>query len=277
MQKHITRKPSQITTEIVTVTPDIADSWLEKNEHNRRTAYATITKFARDMERGNWQLTGDAIRFDVNGCLIDGQHRLLACRKAKQPFKTFVMYGLDPETQDVMDTGKVRRVQDVLSLRGLTNANQLAAAVRALAAYRDGAASGRAMAYTTADLIDTFESHPNITKSVAQANNGLPRAAPRGTIAILHYLSTTYLNDPESASRLVDVFRTGVPSYHGDVMHVMRERFIRFPTDGHKIKHEIAVNTMHHAWNLFVQKKSIGVLRWQKEFVEIDGIDRSKL
>lgn len=277
MQKTITKTHARITTEIVTVTPDIAEAWLEKNEKNRKPANSIVARFARDMASGNWQLTGDAIRFDINGLLLDGQHRLMACRRAKKSFMTFVMYGLEPETQDVMDTGKVRKAQDALSLRGLTNANHLNGALRALIAYREGATSSRMVSCSTAEIIDTFERHPNITKSVALANAGMPRTTPRGSLAMLHYLATAFLGQTAAANDLIQVFKTGIPTYHGDVMHVLRERFINLPKVGQNIKHVVASQTMHYAWNLFVEKRSVGILRWQKQFVEIDGVDRSIL
>lgn len=276
MQKTLTR-PQQITTEIVTVTPDMAKAWLEKNEHNRESANATIAKFARDMRNGNWRLTGDAIRFDVTGRLLDGQHRLMACLRAGEAFQTLVIYGLDPLTQDVMDTGKVRRTADVLSLRGITNANMLSTTLRTFSAFREGIYVARTAPLTTSDATDLFESHPNITKSVTAVTGGMPKSSPRSAIAMVHYLATFYLKDADNANRMVQVFRTGIPSYEGDVMHVLRERFIRFTSSNERIRQEVAAHTVHYAWNLFAKQKTVGVLRWQNTFVEIDGIDRTTL
>lgn len=275
MQKLL--RPQKITSEIVTVTPDMAEAWLEKNENNRYPSKSVIAKFARDMKAADWQLTGDAIRFDTDGRLLDGQHRLMACIRADAPFTTFVMYGLDPLTQDVMDTGKPRRIADVLSLRGITNATLLGGTLRALVAYRDGIYSIRTATISTAAMIHAFERHPNITKSVTLCANGMPKASPRAAIAIMHYLASFHLDQGEAADRMIQVFRTGIPSYDGDVIHVLRERFIRFSGAGQRLNQEIASATVLYAWNLFVEQKTIAVLRWQKGFVEIDGIDRSKL
>ena len=102
--------------ERIVITPDMAKVWLDKNVKNRKLQRHTTSKYARDMLAGAWQVTGDAIRFDVHSNLLDGQHRLKACIEAGVPFETFVIYGLPTQTQDVMDIGKIRSATDTLAL-----------------------------------------------------------------------------------------------------------------------------------------------------------------
>ena len=63
----------QITIE--TITPEIAKRYLLMNTGNFRSPdQSRVERYAKDMVRGVWDLTGDTIKF--NGCiLLDGQHR----------------------------------------------------------------------------------------------------------------------------------------------------------------------------------------------------------
>lgn len=108
------RGEEKIAVEIVTITPDIAKAWLDKNIKNRHIAARYIRLFARDMRNHAWMLTGETIKFSWDGYLLDGQTRLTACIESNTPFRSLVVYGVDPRSQDVMDTGKARTGADIL-------------------------------------------------------------------------------------------------------------------------------------------------------------------
>ena len=72
----IARGPHGETAEYVFVTPDMAAGWLKLNvEKNRNVKKSRINGYVRDIQSDNWVLTGEAIKFDVDGRLIDGQNR----------------------------------------------------------------------------------------------------------------------------------------------------------------------------------------------------------
>ena len=119
-----------VTTETVTITPQMAEKMLGSNTHNRRLDMKRAREMARDMEHGKWQMNGDTIRFSKNGVLLHGQTRLTACVLSGKPFTTLVVRGLDNDTQLTMDTGKPRTMSDVLTLSEETNPSMLAAVVR---------------------------------------------------------------------------------------------------------------------------------------------------
>lgn len=60
------------------ITPEIAQLMLGKTLNNRNLNEKVISIFARDMQEGRWALTGDPIKLDRDGNLIDGRHRLRA-------------------------------------------------------------------------------------------------------------------------------------------------------------------------------------------------------
>lgn len=266
----------KVHIEVTMVTPDIANAWLDKNSKNRKLTEHTVKKYVSDMKRGAWRLSGDAIRFSRDGTLLDGQHRLVACIRAGVPFETLVVYGLDDDARDVMDTGKSRTIADVLEFHGITNSRRVSSAVRQLIVYRDGYATSRSASISHSEVMTALYAHPNITKSVAVSGNVIQRL-PLAGIGFLHYSASFFAGQKEAADAMIDVLRTGVPSYDGDAMHAFRERLLRRHAEGDRGNHDANTFTLFYAWNAYVDKKPLNVVRWQSSPVDIDGVDRKKL
>ncbi len=126
--------------EIVSVTPSQASAWLSTNANNNRKISTTIVnQYARDMIAGRWEITGEAIKFDTTGRLIDGQHRLTAVVMSKKTVQMAVITGLESKIMHVLDTGKARGGGDALTIAGMgENANAVAALARKIIAYQGG-------------------------------------------------------------------------------------------------------------------------------------------
>lgn len=149
------------TARMETVTPEAARVYLGLNTHNRDVRQRTVRAYAADMTRGDWEWNGDSIKFAVDGSLLDGQHRLLACIEADRAFDTLVIRGLPNRTQDTMDTGIARKYGDVLKMRGEANYNTLAATVRGVTAWDSGfATAASARTFTNAELDRTLNKYP---------------------------------------------------------------------------------------------------------------------
>lgn len=127
------------TAEFVTVTPGLAREWLGRNEGNRNLKNLKIAAYSRDILANQWMVTGEAIKFDWNGRLIDGQNRLHAIIRANRPAPLLVVRGLDPESQKVLDTGAKRTAGDALKMSGHSNnPHVMAATIRLLLAWESG-------------------------------------------------------------------------------------------------------------------------------------------
>lgn len=106
-----------LSFKVETVTPRMAKAWLAKNiETNRAPKKGRIPMYARDMKLGRWELTGEAIKFNESGQLIDGQNRLRAVILADVPVDFAVMRGVPDSAFDVIDSGAVRTTADSLTL-----------------------------------------------------------------------------------------------------------------------------------------------------------------
>ena len=120
------------TLQWVEVTPGMAATWLAMaNRANRRKKMQHISRMARDIATGRWLQTADLIRFDWNGKLIDGQHRLEAIIRTGKNLTLLVVTELDPEVQKVLDANAIRSARDTLTFAGVEKSqNEIAAAAR---------------------------------------------------------------------------------------------------------------------------------------------------
>jgi DNA modification methylase len=124
-----TAKRNSMKIEEANITPKMAQEWLAKaNNDNRQLRAGVAEAYASDMRLGRWRMTHQAIAFDKDGNLIDGQHRLWAIVEYGKPVKMMVAHGVDPESRVVVDTGLNRKGTDALHFHGVTGERAIYAA-----------------------------------------------------------------------------------------------------------------------------------------------------
>lgn len=104
-------------TKLVKLTPAGALELLKKNTNNRPIRPTKVAALVAMFQRREYKPTHQGIAFDVNGTLLDGQHRLLALSQMPDTFSVMmnVTRGLPPETFEVIDTLTTpRSASDVL-------------------------------------------------------------------------------------------------------------------------------------------------------------------
>lgn len=182
---------------LVTVTPELAQEWLGKNEFNRSPRSATVREYEQAMRDGLWRITGDTIKFDKNGRLIDGQHRLMACVRAGKPFQSYVVMGLSTEAYLSVDSGVKRGLGDMLSYAGMRDRPaQVAAAFRyalSVPMIEEGTIApsslGRDRLERQTILKQTQAHHKEMLESLRAIDElGNKPFAPRTLFAALHFL-----------------------------------------------------------------------------------------
>jgi len=181
---------SRITHEMITITPEIASAWLGANHGNRNQRERKIESYGRDMLSGEWLTTGESIKFDWNGRMIDGQHRLEAVVATGVAITSLVVRGLDPRVQSVLDTNAKRSAADALGFAGVKiAAKDIAACARVGIAYEAGmltsALDNLKVDVTNLEQIAWHDANPDIASAVALAQRV---ARPMGaTVAGLGY------------------------------------------------------------------------------------------
>lgn len=96
----------------MTITPQIAEVFLEKNTKNRPIRNNRVAQYARDIKSGHWGYSTDPIAFFRDGTLANGQHRLMAIIKAETPAVMKVEYDVPDDA--VFDRGHGRSALDII-------------------------------------------------------------------------------------------------------------------------------------------------------------------
>ena len=162
--------PAGIRAEVETVTPAIASALLSSMKSQRKPMLSHVDFLASQIGAGRWGLNGQSLILSDEGALLDGQHRCMAVIRAAKAIRTLVVRGVDAEQFATMDTGVVRSSTHVLQVRGRTDCNNLAAALRLLANYRDGRFTGSSARATNQRILDLDESNPEMGESVKWAH-----------------------------------------------------------------------------------------------------------
>lgn len=220
-----------IRVSVVLVTPELAEEWLSKNTHNRNLRREEINAYARDMADGNWHFTGETIVFSDDDVLLDGQNRLHAVVKSDTPVTMLVVWGVEMQAQDAMDSGTKRTAGDALSLRGEKSSALLASA--ATIVFTDGASSRRKPSH--AEILKIIEDDPSIRQIVQEVLPVLKlNSILSGTVAFYAYWRISKI-DPTEAYAFFSGLSTLVDLPAGSPILALHRRLVRL-SDEHKGK-----------------------------------------
>jgi hypothetical protein len=102
---------------LILLTPEIAADFSKRIPRRQRNqSRRLIDKYTTDMLAKKWPFIGDAIRFNSDDELIDGQHRVEGVVETGVSIPTIVVFGLDNDAIVPMDSGKGRRFEDLLTM-----------------------------------------------------------------------------------------------------------------------------------------------------------------
>jgi hypothetical protein len=249
-QVMLTKTKSKITSGVTIITPDMATKWLEGNTHNRPINQGKVEAYARDMRANAWDLNGEAIIFDWNGVLQDGQHRLFGCIEAATNFQSMVVHGVDPATFKTIDTGKARTAKDVLGISGHHNLTTLAAAAgNVIRILRGDPRSGYPI--PNSEVLSFVETNPGIVEWVNKIRRGRSQEAYSSiTAAVLFLGSKTY---PQEAEQFAHQFKHGDNLAIGSPVLAVRNRLFA----DKKLNKTERMGLIVLAWNAFVEGRTL--------------------
>ncbi|MCI1868522.1 hypothetical protein [Bifidobacterium crudilactis] len=217
-----------LNVQAVQLTPKMANELLARNTHNRNVSQARVDVWTEAMKRGEWRMNGEAIKISGDGTILDGQHRLYAVVKSGVTIPILIITGLPRQSQETMDTGKSRKLADVLTLRGEKNTALLAAVVTGLARYERWGVqaaflSTNSYPVTNGQALAWLEDHPDVHDSVNVARSvGSHASAPGKIIGILHY-RFTHIN-VEDGEDFFDKLDTGAGMEQGHPILALRKQ-----------------------------------------------------
>jgi hypothetical protein len=242
----------------VMVTPEFAAVALEANIGNRPAKKRSIESYARDMKAKKWALTGEAIIFDWNWHLRNGQNRLRACIDSDCAFATVVVTGIDPDAFDRMDRHAKRSVSDVLAINHEMASNHLAACCALLFHWEQSqftSGSIGSVLVSISEIEAVLARHPgirNFRKGYADRAHGMK--ASDAVFAVADYLLSQI--DKDKAAAFFDAIHTGNGSGYGDPRLALRSRLIKDSVRRRTIRQVELMALIFKTWNYWVSGKS---------------------
>jgi hypothetical protein len=250
---------------IVNVTPEMAADWLGRKRPNRPLRQRVVSKIQRDIEAGNWRMTGDAIKFGSDGLLDDGQHRLAAIVASEKTVPCLVMTGLGPDARHLVDTGTPRKYGDMLAMGGYSESQGLAALTKRMWHWERGdyVVRGIRTVPSTSELdaylaenLDDLQHAVKWSRPVYKDT----RISPTSLASIQIVLNRSKHSD--KAHRFLDGWITGISLEAGSPILALRNRLIKNDSEPKtvRIAQDDRVGLAYAAWRNFVQGTKVSTL-----------------
>lgn len=260
--------PAGETAEYVFVTPEMAVEWLAVNiDRNRNMRKSRINGYVRDIQGDRWVITGEAIKFDTAGHLIDGQNRCQAIVAAAKGAWVLVVRGISEDALVVLDSGSARNTGDMLVITGLADradAKDVGAIARLYSAFQAGdvkhAAShiGGSSGLTKSEMADAVLSIPNIEFAARHAR-GMYRYLRLPVSALgVAYLEFSNL-DVDDTAEFFNRIRDGVQNGPGDPFLTLTRRVSNDLQSGasRRILPGQALFYLFRTWNAFREREAL--------------------
>lgn len=166
------------------VTPERAEALLASNgDRNRKRRPGRVDRYAADMTSGHWRITGETIRLDVDGNLLNGQHRLAAVVAAGVPVDMMFVSGINMDTMFVQDTGLPTGNDDWMPLEHASSSVCLIRAILSVFDHDLYRTASRDELVTLNDLIGA----EHVKWAIETSRQSITRRAPvRAAMALIH-------------------------------------------------------------------------------------------
>ena len=252
----------EITTE--RIGPKQAEAYLERNKRKRKLSSLVVAKYANAMKKGEWQFDGSPIRFDLDGNIVDGQHRLWAVIESDTTQKFVVITGLQKKTFATIDTGKSRSFADVLSIDHPTlgSLTRVSAAVSLLYKWEVQGLRGKSLQpagnkqpATFQELMDFFEAHQARIVELSKEGHAISQRV-RGMTSSAYTLLIWITQDIDRTDSqfFFDRLADGIGLEDGNPILALRNTITRFINSGDKrrtLPNDTAIAFGIKAWNYF--------------------------
>jgi hypothetical protein len=277
-----------VDIQVEKITPATAGAWLQTMGRNRPASEQTVARYVAAMERGEWLVNGESIKFDTYGKLIDGQHRLTAVVRSEVPIESLVVRGLNGDAFETLDTGKNRKLPDLLALHGFVDVNNLAALTRLLYSYRyfgTVRSPAKVDVATSSHLLRAFVSDPSRKDELVEAlRQGQNRKVTRSFFAVPLAAFTwfvTHRANPKEADRFFLELASSIG--RENPASVLADRIAASRLESRKSGIVEAAAFCIKSWNAHVQGRQIKQLLYRargakaETFPEVEGLLRERI
>lgn len=218
-------------SEMIKITPSLAEHFLSKNTLNRNISHGLVNKYATDMENGNWETTHQGIAFYEDDTVADGQHRLLAIIKSRTTIPMMVTYGLKKESSLGIDVHRPRSIVDGIKIGGFSDWIDF----KHIAIINTIANRKRLTSTETIAWLEKFENSVKFATTHLSSKRYLTNASSQAGVAIAHYHKV----DEAILSHFCKVFLSGISESKLDSSIIkLRDDFLNNPSQSHGVKIE---------------------------------------
>ncbi len=286
----MSKKP---TYEIVKVTPAIAQEWLNTMVSNRTLKEDKVFQYARDMDEGRWFLSGQPIKFDTAGRLMDGQHRLVAITLANCPVELEIVRDINPAAMMSIDEGTPRSFNDILRIGGTDYAQLLGPTLSWSWKLWSGNLWSVSRRASRAELIELHKTLGPALKQILLANPGL--TAPRSSLKRKDYMPPTLRAallhafqkaDPIKAEQFSEALDNWMKLPEDHPVAVLQLRLLSEATKGASRKQKMSSTeraaAVIRAWNMFYKGRTARRIQPKSRldgadaYPTIEGLDLKK-
>jgi hypothetical protein len=255
------------TVKLETITPDLAEKLLQRShERQRGLSEKAVAAYAHDMTSGRWEITGDTIKIDPEGAVIDGQHPLHAIIRSGVPAQMFVARNIATDVFAVLDQGRKRSFADYLAGLKVDNYVIVATAVGKIAYYKIGRRFEYVLhqtnSFTISDLITVWETEPGISTwaKSAGAIGSRFRFSPGILCAFFYAADVSKAGDVHTFANQV---LSGVDLGPQDPAGLLRNTLLdRLATRGERrYSNEYYTHTLIRAWNAYARGEELKILK----------------
>ena len=265
-------------TTFESITPKIAqryfDTSQEEGAYSRPISSVYVHKYAREMKEGRWREdTGEELKFDWNGHLINGCHRMLAVVEAGVTLRFKVTRGYDPDIFPALDCGRHRSKGQLLGVKKVPNYNRVAAivgafhrlAVSGILAENNSHTNDRKNGLTNTEFYELYETDEEGFQRASEISGALYKKcrvlSPAWTGAIYYYLTHTGGFAHSEVMPFFDaLFMIDTSSIV--VVNMLRQQILKVSLTGQRMKASKLFALIAKTWNYYATGKTPKILRY---------------
>jgi hypothetical protein len=250
------------------VGPAKAKAFLDKNERNRPLNDKLVDLYAYDMKQGKWVFNNDAICFNSQGALSNGQHRLNAIIRSGQTCEFVVIRKMEDDAFKYMDTQKKRTAADVLAIEGVSEANRIAAIANFVMNFERNSFSNaltqsrKGKGMSNADISNFVHRHKTkLLESIPYGyNKGNRSLIPPSTLSGLYFLFAK--KDENLADKFCHQLIVGTELSSDNPIYLLRQKLIANIRSIKKMAKIHRLALICKAWNFYVTGKKVTHFGW---------------
>lgn len=261
------------------ITPEIAKELLETNpDDNRPLNPGAVKGFSAEMTNGNWGISPEGFAIDTNGKFIEGFTRANAIIDCGEPQWQVVVRNVPPESVSFINTGRPRSTSDRFSMAKFANPTKLATIVKSIISFqrktREKFLFRANYSISSGNFISPKEELEFARDNKSELENIVEltstwtktfkkRLHPRYIATIYWAISTE--GDGDLGKEFFERLTKGVKILETDPIYQLRAILDKNANDKKKLPASEKYNLTVKAWNLFLNKKEVKRLEYNRK------------